>query len=243
MAQPKWFVLTVFCFFCCSSVVYAAGAATKGPQAQRARMQQQMQMQQQALIQQRIAQQAAAKAAAETAMVAQYQNQRVTAQQAAVQSATGQRITRQINVHGQISPQVPADAIAAGLMQQEAEKAAQVQEVVTLDQLLRSLDNSSEAWPLMIDEEAKWAVVNQYIARYRQEGVVIRKPATYYSGMIDSMSAQAPEMLAKPFSRILETVAVIEYDFDNGHNKDVMARQILGSDQAVAANKKRLGIR
>ena len=31
-------------------------------------------------------------------------------------------------------------------------------------------------------------------------------------------------------------------DFDNGYNKDTLARQILGSDQAVLANKQRLGI-
>ncbi len=191
-----------------------------------------------AVVAQYQAQKAAVQTATEAAMAAQY-----SAQQAAVQAVALQRQAQQETMQ---------QVLEAGLKQKLAEEAGtdvnaeqeepEVQEIATLDDVVRSLDDSSEAWPLMIDAEAKEAVVRQYIYRYRQQGAAIHKPAAYYVQMIDAMSQQSPEMLERPFPQVLQTLAIIEYDFDNGSNKDAMALKVLGNQQAVEQNKKRLGI-
>ena len=42
-----------------------------------------------------------------------------------------------------------------------------------------------------------------------------------------------------PFEQLLQTVAVVEYDFDNGQDKDAMAKKVLG-EQGYLKNKQRL---
>lgn len=188
------------------------------------------------------AQRAAVQTAAQTAIATQYQAQQVAAQLAAQKAAV---------VHGVAQEKVSA-ALQAGLLQQIIEAQggaasspvdpAQIQEITTLDNVLQSLDQSSQVWPLMADMEAKAVVVDQYIERFRQEGVTINQDGYHYAQMIDGLSSQSPEMLQQPFPRLLEIVAILEYDFNNGYDKDAMAQQILRSPEAVAANKKRLGI-
>jgi len=129
------------------------------------------------------------------------------------------------------------------VMQQQARPAAseEVQQIVNLDQLLQTFEESSRAWPLIIDMEAKEAVVQAHIARFRQQNVLIRKSPGHYAQMVDTMAAQTPEMLRQPFLQILQVVAVTEYDFDNGQDKDALARKVL-SPQAFRQNKERLGL-
>ena len=119
---------------------------------------------------------------------------------------------------------------------------AKVEDIVTLDQLLASLDVSSQAWELMIDQEAKEAVVSVYVDRFLQQGITISKPASFYVASIDGMVQNSKDALKQPFLQILQVVAIINYDFDNGQDPDVLAFKVFGSDEAVWENKKRLGI-
>ncbi|MBP7162845.1 MAG: hypothetical protein KBB26_04860, partial [Candidatus Omnitrophica bacterium] len=64
----------------------------------------------------------------------------------------------------------------------------------------------------------------------------------YYVGLIDSMSRESPDMLTQPFDRVLQIVAIDEYDYENGQDKDMLAYQILGSKEAVIQNRQRLGL-
>ena len=114
--------------------------------------------------------------------------------------------------------------------------------VAGLDQVIASLDRSSRDWALIIDPEAKALVVAQYIARFRERGITIGKGPDFYAQVIDAMAEANPQMLAQPFENIVRVVAVIEYDFNNGQNKDEMALKVLGSRQAVLENRKRLGM-
>jgi len=225
--------------------VYAGGAITKRRQVSgQIKVQQQIQVQQKVMIQQYQAQQAAAQAAA----VAQYKANQAAAQataQVAAQMATAQQQALQqaamtkAAVQHKVQQEIAEEAVRAKYQYD----AAQVKAVATLDEVVAAMDASAINWELLIDEEAKAAVVWKYIQRYRQQGVNINKPADYYAQIIDSMSAQSPQMLAHPFDQVLRTAAIIEYDFDNGYNKDMMAEKILGSKQAMLANKQRLGIR
>lgn len=100
---------------------------------------------------------------------------------------------------------------------------------------------SSEVWPLMIDTQPKVYTVQWFIDQYRKENVVIKKSASLYVGMIDNMFKNNPSMLKQPFKDILMIVAVTEYDFDNGHDKDQLAYRILG-EKVYRENRKRLGL-
>lgn len=117
-----------------------------------------------------------------------------------------------------------------------------VKDVVTPQQLIAALKTSAKSWPLIIDRPVKVMVVNYFIKEFAQKGITISKPASHYVSLIDGMAQQTPEMLNRPFSQVLEVVAIIEYDFGNGQNKDAMALKVLGSRQAVEADRKRLGL-
>ncbi|OGX27927.1 MAG: hypothetical protein A2787_00555 [Omnitrophica WOR_2 bacterium RIFCSPHIGHO2_01_FULL_48_9] len=133
------------------------------------------------------------------------------------------------------------------MQQQERAKAAarepvdesEVQEVVDLPRLLATFETSSEAWPLIIDNEAKETVVAHYIAEFQKQGIAIQNPPALYVNAIDTMSGGDTAMLKQPFPNILRVVAIVEYDFNNGQDKDKMALQILG-EKSFKTNKERL---
>lgn len=116
---------------------------------------------------------------------------------------------------------------------------AEVQEIVELNQLLAAFATSSEAWPLIIDTSAKEMVMAHYIDQFRQQGITIQNPPALYVNAIDTMSESDREMLKQPFENILRVIAIIEYDFDNGQDKNKMALQILG-EKGFQENKERL---
>ncbi len=117
-----------------------------------------------------------------------------------------------------------------------------VQSEVTFEEIIHDLSRSSRAWPLMIDVEAKEAVVQYFLNDFQKKGIAVQKPAWYYVTLVDSAGEQSPDMLEQPLDRVLQVLAVLEYDFDNGQNKDQMAYQVLGSKEAVIHNRQRLGL-
>jgi len=53
------------------------------------------------------------------------------------------------------------------------------------------------------------------------------------------MLQQNPQMLERPFGELLQILAIIDYDFDNGMDKESLAKQVLG-EAGYAENKKRI---
>jgi len=123
--------------------------------------------------------------------------------------------------------------------EEEPAEPVEVKDIVGLDQLKESLQESSEAWELIINKEDKEVVVGEFIKQYADQGVTIQKPADYYVAMIDQMAVASADMLAMPFERVLQVAAVMEYDFGNGQNPDLLAQKILGP-QVYEKNKQRL---
>lgn len=117
-----------------------------------------------------------------------------------------------------------------------------IKEVVSVSDLWKSLDKSSKAWPLMIDKKAKGVTVSHYIQQLAQQGAKVSKEPIHYVKMIDDLSKQNPSMLLQPFIDVLRIVAIIEYDFDNGIDKDALARRIFPDEESFLSNKKRLGL-
>jgi hypothetical protein len=116
-----------------------------------------------------------------------------------------------------------------------------VEEVVNITDVWAKMEESSRVWQSMIDMEPKILTVSRMVDHFKNQGITIRKAPSHYVQLIDSMAFQNPQMLEQPFENIMKVVAIIEYDFDNGQNKDALARQIFSDDEQFNANKKRLG--
>ncbi|MBF0484613.1 MAG: hypothetical protein HQL25_07930 [Candidatus Omnitrophica bacterium] len=110
---------------------------------------------------------------------------------------------------------------------------------VEITDIWDELEETSQVWPLMIDLEPKEITVQRQIDLFKQEGATIKKEPYFYVQMLDAMAEQNPDMLQTPFKDLLKIAAVIEYDFDNGQNKDALAKAILGPDN-FAKNKQRI---
>lgn len=191
-----------------------------------------------------------------------YQQQQAQAQQGGQQAPSGPPTYQQtvdqrnqaiaqaiLSAHNQ---SVTSDSVAFGnnaeipqaqqqvVPQQAASPAAssEVKEVVDLSEVWRKLDTKSTVWTLLIDDQAKLLTVSEYIDRFHKQGVKINNPPLHYVQMIDQIVAENPDMLQRPFGELVQIVAIVDYDFDNGMNKDVLARQVLG-EQGFEENKKR----
>lgn len=127
-------------------------------------------------------------------------------------------------------PQKPQVAVQAG--------STDVKDVVDLSEVWKKLDTKSTVWTLLIDDQAKLMTVSEYIDRFQKQGVKINESPAHYVQMIDQVVGQNPQMLNKPFGELIQILAIIDYDFDNGISKDVLARKILG-EAGFEANKKR----
>ena len=113
-----------------------------------------------------------------------------------------------------------------------------VKDVVDLSEVWKKLDSKSTVWTLLIDDQAKALTVSEYIDRFRQQGVKINAPPEHYVQLIDQVVQQNSQLLQRPFGDLLQMLAIVDYDFDNGMDKDALAKAVLG-EAAFEANKKR----
>ena len=110
--------------------------------------------------------------------------------------------------------------------------------MVDLSEVWKKLDNKSTVWTLLIDDQAKLLTVSEYIGRFQKEGVKINAPPMHYVQMIDQVTTPKPADAHRPFGELIQILAIIDYDFDNGMNKDDLARKVLG-EAGYEENKKR----
>ena len=136
--------------------------------------------------------------------------------------------TQENSVSGTIEPPSPASL----------GNSSDAKDVVDLAEVWKKLDKKSTVWPLLIDDQAKILTVSEYMARFRAQGVNIKEQPTHYVQMIDQIGEANPQLLQRPFGELLQMMAIIDYDFDNGIDKDLLARKVLG-DAGYEANKKR----
>lgn len=115
------------------------------------------------------------------------------------------------------------------------------QETVNLSHIFKELEYTSEMWPLILETSPKETIIRQYIEWYREQGITIRKDPGYYVLLIDAAIIKDSHLLEQPFRNLLKLMAVLEYDFDYGQDKDMYAQQFLGP-QLYEENKNRLGL-
>lgn len=114
------------------------------------------------------------------------------------------------------------------------------EEVMDLATLSEELTKSSEVWTRIMDNQVKAQIVVTYINWYHQQGIVLQKSPGEYLYLLDSASMENPSMFELPFADVLRLLAIMEYDFNNGMNKDQMVVATFGQN-FYQQNKKRLG--
>lgn len=125
--------------------------------------------------------------------------------------------------------------------QTEQQMIAQTQEIVDFANIWEKLKISSHIWVEIMDDKPKVMIVEDYIAAFAGQGIVIAKDPQFYVKMIDNLAIQNPQMLNSPFADVLRFVAIIEYDYDNGQDRDALAKKVLGP-QAFEKNRQRFGL-
>jgi len=115
-----------------------------------------------------------------------------------------------------------------------------VSEVVDISEIVGQLENSSRVWLRLMDDEPNSTIVLLYLDHYRDQGVRISRSPIHYVEVIDLIVESTPEILNKPFKDLIRFVAVMEYDFDMGIDKDMLALQVLG-DVLYRQNRQRIG--
>jgi hypothetical protein len=231
--MKRWRALITFCviFLFSSTMSHAAGLIAR-QQQMKAMKQQQMQMQ---LMQER-----QAYLQYQQAILMQQQQQ----QQQAPAPPTYQQKVEERNqalaqaINGAHHSPVAADEQTPAQPANTA-KADVPKDAVDLAEVWKKLDKRSTVWTLLVDNQAKLLTVSEYIERFQKQGVRINKDPMYYVGMIDQMVTQNSDMLHRPFWELLQMAAIMEYDFDNGMDKDLLAKHILGQ-AGFESNKKRL---
>ncbi|VAX36689.1 hypothetical protein MNBD_UNCLBAC01-1241 [hydrothermal vent metagenome] len=232
----QFFVISLFLL--CSSDVLAGGAIANRQQMMQQRQQQAIEQQKQQIIQKQkraYQQQAAQQQRAAQQKQRQRQQQQQVAQQRALQQqrAIAQQQTRALQ-------QQKGLQLRQSFNVRETVDKGEAKEIVTIEKIWKSMETSSKVWGLMMDTTPKVATVDRYIEWYQQRGTIIENPPIHYVGMIDAMSQDNPQMLRSPFEDVLRLVAIIEYDFGNGRDKDLMAVEVLG-EEVYRKNKQRLG--
>ena len=105
--------------------------------------------------------------------------------------------------------------------------------------VMNALSRDMSPWPALSAEQ-KEVAVNAVIQLFEQQqsGKISREPS-YYVRQIDQSLQTNEQFRAMPIDRLLLIFSVMAYDFDNGQDPDVLARQILGPEM-YEANKLRL---
>ena len=139
----------------------------------------------------------------------------------------------------QIEQQRKQNSVRESVRQQPIDREGE-SEILDLAAIWLELESSSEVWIRMMDQGPKEITVEKYLEQFRQKGIRIQKSAAHYVQLLDSMGRQNPGLLQQPFSPLLRFIVIMEYDFDNGMDKDALAHKVLG-EKIYQQNKQRLG--
>jgi hypothetical protein len=109
---------------------------------------------------------------------------------------------------------------------------------VLYELMMSELMRSPAKWP-DLDSDLKNRAIEGFIGLIRlRENATIGRPADYYVSRIDEMLEQNPNT-PQGIPALLKILAVMDYDYDSGQDKDQLAREVLGP-QLYAANRARL---
>lgn len=107
------------------------------------------------------------------------------------------------------------------------------------NQRMNQLLLSTTPWP-SLDRNMKLRAVETVANFYGvRENAAVTKSADFYVQKVDQSLAENGNLANLPFPDLFKILAVMEYDFYNGQNKDDLAKEVLG-ERLYESNKKRL---
>ncbi len=105
------------------------------------------------------------------------------------------------------------------------------------EDMMTELMGSMEVWDDLAPAQKVQAVRAMMQVFQQTENAVIRQPPEFYVPRIEAMLQENPEF-PHGLPAMLKVLAVMEYDFETGEDKDVLAREVLG-ERLYALNKQR----
>lgn len=105
--------------------------------------------------------------------------------------------------------------------------------------MMNRLSKNMALWGQLSADEKKQAV-EAVIGLYKsRDNAAILKSGEFYVGKIDETLTANPSVANMDIMMLLQILAVMEYDFYNGQNKDALARKMLG-EKGFEENRNRM---
>ncbi len=122
---------------------------------------------------------------------------------------------------------------------QDQQAANQTVSVPAFSDMMNQLSQNLQGWSALPPDSKKRAV-EAVISLYKnRDNTAILNGADFYVQKLDeALAANAPFMNADILT-VVKILAVMEYDFYNGQNKDELAKELLGEGMAQAIRAQR----
>ena len=108
-------------------------------------------------------------------------------------------------------------------------------------ELMSQLSRNMSLWERLNMTEKKAAVDGVLLLYKNRDNVAILNNAEFYAGKIDETLRTNPMVVNLEIMTMIKILAIMEYDFDNGTDKDALARQVLGAEQFESNRKRVMG--
>lgn len=105
-------------------------------------------------------------------------------------------------------------------------------------EMMNQLGQNMGVWSSMSKDEKKAAVDAIISLNKTRENVAILNGADFYINKIDDTLKNNPPVVALNVMTLVRILAIMDYDYYNGQNKDELARQTLG-EKAYKENQQR----
>lgn len=110
---------------------------------------------------------------------------------------------------------------------------------ISFPQMMNALTENLKIWSSLSAENKKKSV-EVAISLFRdRENSAILQPAAFYVTQIDQGLNANPQMQQADILSIVKMMAVMQYDFYNGQNKDTLAKEVLGEQMYESVRARR----
>lgn len=104
--------------------------------------------------------------------------------------------------------------------------------------MMNQLSKNMGVWERLGGNEKKQAVEAVIVLYKNRDNIAILNTGEFYVGKIDETLSANPPVANMDIMTLMRVLAVMEYDFYNGQNKDELARKLLG-DKGFEENRTR----
>lgn len=110
---------------------------------------------------------------------------------------------------------------------------------LSFPQMMGRLSQNMSVWTALTPENKKKAIEAAVLLYQNRQNTAILRPVDFYVTQIDQSLSSNPAFLATDLMSLVKILAVIEYDFYNGQDKDALAKEVLGEKLANNIRQKR----